>query len=172
MGQLHLQTQPLHGEITGDFTRPLGEKHLPAHVSLEEWAEKPGTQLERQRPLFRKKPWSQRWHRSLRLHCKHPLGQAIKDRTHQIRQDEGTGTQRGPPVTKKWRVKAQPHLTPSCSRREFWPFPIEFHRQLVYPRKAVNREEHLCFTHYDLNMLHINGLFKKLTILTCKGGSF
>lgn len=34
-----------------DFTRPLGEKHLPAHVSLEEWAEKPGTQLERQRPL-------------------------------------------------------------------------------------------------------------------------
>lgn len=119
MGQLYLQSQPLHGEITGDFTRPLWEKHLPAHVSLEEWAEKPGTQLERQRPLFRKKPWSQRSHLSLWLHRKHPLGQAIKDRTHQVRRDEGTGTQQGPPVTKKWGGKAQQHTTPGCSRREF-----------------------------------------------------
>lgn len=50
---------------------------------------------------------------------------------------------------------------PSWSRRESQQFPLEFHRQLVYPRK----EGRHCFTHSDLNMRHRNGLFKKLTIL-------
>jgi hypothetical protein len=49
----------LHREITGKFTRASEEKLLPAHVALDEWAEKPGTQLETQRPLFRKNPWAQ-----------------------------------------------------------------------------------------------------------------
>lgn len=99
MGILHFITgKPmckfsLCREITGKFTRPSDETHLPAHVSLEEWAAKPGMQLETQRPLFRKNPWSQTWHLSPRLHCKHPRGQSMDERTHQMRHDEGTGIQ-------------------------------------------------------------------------------
>lgn len=65
------------------------EMDLPAQVSLDEWSEKPGTQVGMQRPLFRKKPWAHKWHRSRWLHCKQPWGQAAKEKT-QVRHSQVT----------------------------------------------------------------------------------
>lgn len=46
-------------DMTGNITSRLPAKMiLPVQFSLDEWPEKPGTQVGMQRPLFRKKLWS------------------------------------------------------------------------------------------------------------------
>lgn len=75
--------------MTANITRQPAEMNLPAQLSLDGWPEKPGTQVAMQRPLFRKKPWSHKWHRSRWLHCKHPRGQTAKEKTH-VRHSWGT----------------------------------------------------------------------------------
>lgn len=74
-------------------------------------------------------------------------------------------------VVKQRRVRAQAHMAANCSKREFQQPLTEFHRELISPRKGSDREEHSCLIHCDLKMFHINELFRKLTILTCKRGS-